>query len=40
MNLGTLALPDLFYYVLIGVLRSMRVVEENDEEILFKIKIH
>ena len=38
MNLGTLALPNLFHYVLIGVLRSMCIVEENEEEILFKIK--
>ena len=40
MNLGTLALPNLFYYVLIGVIRSMCIVEENEEEILFKKKRH
>ena len=37
---GTLSLPNLFYYVLIGVIRSMCIVEENEEEILFKKKRH
>ena len=37
MNLRTLDLPNLFYYVLIGGIRSMCIVA-NDEEILFRKK--